>query len=51
MTRTKWYVQNGTEKIINQAIKPASTDKMTYYINPASTLTPLGFLCVFITYL
>src|SRR6218665_3904248 len=24
---------------------------MTFFINPASTLTPLGFLCVFITYL
>ena len=47
MVRIKWY----TNKISNQAIDPAPTDNNDLFINPASTLTSIGFLCVFIIYL
>jgi len=49
MLQKKWYGQNGTDKIINQSINPAPADN-DFFINPVSTLTFLGFCCVFITY-
>ena len=48
MVWTKWYtVTNGTDKIINQLIQLPLT--MRFFINPASTLAPLDFLCVLVT--
>jgi len=54
MALTKWQGQNGTDKTvsikssINLPIPFPQT--MYFFINPASTLTPLGFFCVFISY-
>src|SRR6218665_3990913 len=45
MIRINWY----TDKISHQTINMAPTDNTNYFINPASTLTSLGFLFVFIT--
>jgi len=55
--RTKWHGQTITDKMVrikqylqnHQSRNPAFTGNITFFINPASTLTPLGFLCVFIT--
>jgi len=40
---------NGTDKINYKSISPP-TDDMIFFINPASTLTLLGFFSVFVTY-
>jgi len=47
MVWKKWYGQNGIDKIINQLIQLPLT--MRFFINPASTLAPLDFLCVLVT--
>src|SRR6218665_4221176 len=53
MVWTKWYGQNGTNKTvpIKSSIKYQSRSHCQYdfFINPASTLIPLHFLCVLIT--
>jgi len=36
MVQTKWYGQNGTDKIINQSINHAPTDNMTFSSIPLS---------------
>ena len=53
MVWTKWHGQNGTDNIlrIKSSINPAPFDNMIFFINPASTLTPLAFLYVLIIYL
>jgi len=56
MARTKWYGENGTEKIvpIKSSINlPIQLPLMTIvsFVNPTSTLTLFVFLYVFITYL
>ena len=58
MVWTKWYGQNGMDKMVrrnwykdkisNQTINPTPTDNMIF-INPASTWTPLNLRSVFIT--
>jgi len=48
MARTEWYGWNITGKVFNQS---RSHWKCHFYINPASTLTPLAFLYVLIIYL
>ena len=59
MVRTKWYGQNDTDKMIrikryrwnHQSIYQSRSHwQCDFFINPASTLTSLGFLCVFITF-
>jgi len=59
MVRTKWSEQNGTwtkwyrQKVYgyNQQSNSPAPAENDFFINPASTLIPLGFLFVFITYL
>ena len=48
MVWTKWYGWNITDKVINQS---RSIWQYDFFINTASTLTLLAFLCVFIIYL
>ena len=53
---TKWYGQSGTDKMapiksVSQLINQSRSHwQCDFFINPASTFTSLGFLCVFITY-
>src|SRR6218665_4042389 len=53
MVWTKWYGQNGMAKILRKKslINRSSIDTMIFFINPASTLTPLAFPYVLIIYL
>jgi len=37
MSRTKWYGQNGMDRIMNLSSNPAPTDNMICLINPSST--------------
>ena len=47
MVGTKFYGHNGTDKVINQ---PRSHSQYGIFINSASTLRFLAFLCVLIIY-
>jgi len=50
MVASKMVLKNGTDKmmLIKSSINPAANETMIFFNYPASTLTPLGFLCVFI---
>ena len=51
--RAKWHGQNGIDKTawIRSIYQSCSHWQYDFFINPSSTLTPLGFLCVLITLL
>jgi len=36
MSRTKWYGQNGMDRIMNLSSNPAPTDNMIFFINLTS---------------